>query len=315
MDFQFRVPDGKTFKYHFDPETTIGMIKKKICEESNYDVFKIKLIHRCSLLTDDMKVQDISITPMEYIVIQPFSSIPTSINCKIGKLPELQPPKPLSPSEITEVLNNLDPKIQSHKDEIKTMLEMGFSLQDSIRGLTSTNFNVEAASESITNDCYDNEFADDFRRNERNMPQDDSGPSFLNSLLQSGLPFGLPPSLQLNNSGGNLFGLPPGLQSNNPTGNALGPQQGIQMNSPPMNAQPNPNHLQPFTNSGFQPAQQNFQNSHNQYFEYRILTQEQKMEVDSLAQEFSQIPFDIIIQFYVANDKNVNKTKEMLNAK
>ena len=50
----------------------------------------------------------------------------------------------------------------------------------------------------------------------------------------------------------------------------------------------------------------------NQYFEYRILTQEQKRQVDELAQEYSHLPFDIILQLYEANDKNIEKTKDAL---
>lgn len=304
-DYLFRVPGGKTFKYQFSPETTIAMIKKKICELNKYDLLKTRLIHRCSILNDDTKIQDIEITPIEYIVIQPYSSIPASIDCKIGKFPELQPPKPLLPSEIAEALKNLESVDQSHKESVKALLEMGFSLQDSIRGLRSTGYMLEEAAEYLTSDCYDNENANDFRRLDRENVKKER-PLFNNSFLQSGLQ--LPP-------------LPPL--------NSLGPLPGAPMNPPnisvaPQNGQPVNSSNQPFgQNQYYNPSfpqigpllpqsQQDLSNPHNQYFEYRILTPEQKRDVDQLAQQYNHLPFDIILQFYQANDKNVEKTRDAL---
>ena len=311
IDFQFRVPDGKTFKYKFGPETTIAMVKKQICELNNYDELKTKIIHRCSILNDDTKIQDIKITPIEYIIVQPFSTIPTSINKNIGKLPELQPPRSLSPSEISEALNNLELIDQSHKGSVKTLLEMGFSLQDSIRGLRSNGYDVEAAAEYLTSDCYDNENANDFRRLDRQKFKENSrSSSFPESFIPPGLSLGTTPGGPMNQT--------PGISLNGPQGHSpnisIGTQPNTQVNpSANLPFGQNP-FFNPFSPLGTQPPQlpPNMQNPHNQYFEYRILTQEQKRQVDELAQEYSHLPFDIILQLYEANDKNIEKTKDAL---
>lgn len=306
-DFQFRVPGGKTFKYQFNPETTIAVIKKKICELNDYDLIKTKLIHRCSILSDDTKIKDIEITPIEYIIIQPHSTIPASIDCKIGKLPELQPPKPLTPSEISEAINNLELIDQSHKESVKTLLEMGFSLQDSIRGLRSNSYNVEAAAEYLTSDCYDNENANDFRRIDRQNCKNYPSPPFHDSFLPPGLPLGPTPGSPLN-----TLGLPSGPPVNPPS-ISLNPQPG-----PPLNStNPRPFMQNPFYNNPLFPAMrpqspQDMQNPHNQFFGYRILAPEQKRDVDVLAQEYNHLPIDIIVQFYEANDKNLEKTRNAL---
>ncbi|OHT17218.1 hypothetical protein TRFO_12541 [Tritrichomonas foetus] len=144
MEYKFRIPNGRNFKMQFSPDANIAFVKAQICQKFNFDISKIKIIARATILHNDTVLKFLNLSPSEYLIVQPLSTFPTNFP-KIEPLKTPEQQKPISPDEMDKLLKGLPAYLTRYSNEIKKVVEMGFPFRLSVCAVVESIGDVEKA--------------------------------------------------------------------------------------------------------------------------------------------------------------------------
>jgi hypothetical protein len=158
MMVNFRFVSGKIFSLKLDSSQTIGGIKTLIHDQfPDVSVDVVKLIYRASILPDPLPIGEVSISPMEYIVVQPRSFRPKVLPPFEEDLPPPIPAGASSPEEPTgrllEILSTapIVPNTPENQRLLQELLDMGFPQEQAEVAIFRSLGNLERATDALLN--------------------------------------------------------------------------------------------------------------------------------------------------------------------
>jgi hypothetical protein len=158
MSYNFRFVSGRVFSLELPQSTTILAIKQLIHDQfPDVPVDVVKLIYRSSILPDPLPIGEASISPNEYIVVQPLSFRPKDLPPFDDDLPPPTPaavdsPPPVN-TQLMEILAGapLIPPTARNARALQNLLDMGFADDQAQAALFRNLGNVERAADALLN--------------------------------------------------------------------------------------------------------------------------------------------------------------------
>lgn len=120
MNVSFRTATGLKTTLSFDPSDTISVVKQKLSEQNGANINHILLFYQSYLLRDDITIEELNLTDDSIIGI------------RIHKRPIMK-------------------LVQEDNENLKSLEQLGFSRENSIAALLSTNDNIEQALDILIN--------------------------------------------------------------------------------------------------------------------------------------------------------------------